>query len=209
MAALPAWPYPLDSLRLAAVVAHPMSKGLRSDVHPARLACLVENGQGSDARVDRAAVAAALAAVVACAAAVVVPRVDRHRERIRMHADVAATSGDRHRRELLRPRCHLIATASGCVLQRRRLGQGLGVALHAEESLDALVERRDLVVGERPIAHVGAGKLSEQGLLLEVDVPEPRHLRIPVHGAATDDCGELVDVADLTGLARAAPEHAW
>ena len=64
-------------------------------------------------------------------------------------------------------------------------------------------------VAEWPVGQVGIRDRPEGGQLLEVDVPEPRHLRVPVHGPAADELGQVVHGAGvLDGRCRVRPPGA-
>jgi len=106
--------------------------------------------------------------------------------------------GDKRGRALLRPRRHRVLPRA------RRVPQADGgyrpdVALGPEQHLDRVVIRRDVAVFERPVLHVRAGLRAQQRQSLEVDVPEPWDLCVPVHGATADGHREFVDRSDVAG----------
>ena len=121
-----------------------------------------------------------------------------------MQADGRGPRRHRHRRALLGAGRHRVRLVAGRVLLDD-VRDGLGVALHADQLLHLVVVGRDLGVAERPVGHVGARHRPQRGKLGEIDVPEPRHLGVPVHGPAADDLRQFVDAAgvlDGRGLVR-------
>ena len=113
-----------------------------------------------------------------------------------MQADGRGARGHRDRGAHLGAGRHRVLPGAGRVLFDD-VGERLGVSLRADQLLHLVVERRDLGVAERPVGQVGARHRAERGKLLEVDVPEPRHLGVPVHGPAADDLRQFVDAAGV------------
>ena len=118
-----------------------------------------------------------------------------------MQADRRGARGHRHRRALLRAGRHRERPA-------RRAGEHQGghrrhVALHADQLLRLFVVGRELGVAERPVGQVRARHRAQGRELGEVDVPEPGHLRVPVHRPAADELGEIVHAPGVLGRRRA------
>jgi len=125
-----------------------------------------------------------------------------------MQPDSLGPLGNQLGRALLRPRRHREGPGSWRVLQGEG-GDRPDISLRPEQRLDRVVVRGDLAVFEGPILHVRAGLRAEQRQPLEVDVPEPRDLRVPVRRSAADGHREFVDRADVArGLARFVPKRA-
>jgi hypothetical protein len=144
----------------------------------------------------------ALPAVVAGRAPVVGLAVDghRHQERVQLRLDLAAPVGRHQRGELRGTGGHGQRPGAGRVAQRGRLRQLVDVAGHADQLLDLVVDRGDLVVVEGPVVDVGALDGAQQAALAEVDVPEPRRLGVPVDGAAAHGLGQVLHGAHVAGL---------
>ena len=186
---------PADAGRLASAEVDPGDHRLGFQLDPAGAQRLAQRDERGRAGHHRAAEAAAEPAVVAGVLAVVAAdRVGRHRERERVQADGRGAVGDGGGGAHLRPGRHRVLAVSWRVLADQ-VGERGRVALDADEPLDLVVVRGEVVIAERPVGHVGAFDRAQGRVLLEVDVPEPGHLGVPVHGAAADDLGQLVDAA--------------
>src|SRR3990172_2368440 len=75
--------------------------------------------------------------------------------------------------------------------------------LRPDQRLAGVVVGLEVLVRERPVHNVGAGDRPEERELLEVEVPEPRRLRVPERRPAADGARDRVHVADRNGLALA------
>ena len=147
---------PADAGRLGSGEVDLGDHRLGFQLDPAGAQRLAQRDERGRAGHHRAAEAAAEPAVVAGVLAVVAAdRVGRHRERERVQADGRGAVGDGGGGAHLRPGRHRVLAGAWRVLadQVRERGR---VALDADELLDLVVVRGEVVVAERPVGHVGA-----------------------------------------------------
>ena len=108
-------------------------------------------------------------------------RVDRHRRRNRMQAQLARAAFEEHAGRLHRQRRHRIGLGA-----RRIEGAGAGEARHADLPLDLGVVGLEIGVGDRPVSEAGAGNRAEHAALDEVDLVEAPVVGRVVQACATD-----------------------
>ncbi len=126
-----------------------------------------------------------------------------------MQADSAAAFGDHERRVLGWARRHRERFGARSMREGRLFGEEGDVACNSDQLLDLVVVRRDLGVVERPVGYFRPRDGAQHRELLEVDVPEPRGLRVPVDCPSSDGLRKGLDsTGDRRGLWRRAV-HAW
>lgn len=126
-----------------------------------------------------------------------------------MQPDPAAAFGDKEGRVLGRARRHRERPGARCVGERRLFGEEMDIARNPDELFDLFVVGGDLGVVERPVGDVCSRDGTEQGELLEVDVPESRRLRVPVNRASADGLGQGLDRPGDRLCLRRRAEHPW